>query len=294
MWSLCGQLRTVTLGHVFGESACAACGHAPGDTLTGCVCVGGVGWDCGCCNQTLADLSQGRLRAVPAEDPLARLWPLRRITITTPLVTLRYPDDADLAALAEAASAGDLYDQAVQGRPLAGWVDDPADRRARGVVTHHWQRSAEWSTCDWGLGLAVVPHGERAPVGTQSISAVDFGVTRSVSTGSWLRFDRQGQGIGAEMRAAVLHFAFVSLGALAAVSGAFEDNPRSLGVTRRLGYQPNGYQIKDRDGVPAKELLFVLERDHWQQRDDIVVDGVDDALAMFGAVPVAAGQTQTR
>ena len=55
---------------------------------------------------------------------------------------------------------------------------------------------------------------------------------RSVATGSWLGLRHQGHGIGKEMRAAVLHFAFAGLGAIEALSGAWDDNKPSLGVER--------------------------------------------------------------
>lgn len=50
----------------------------------------------------------------------------------------------------------------------------------------------------------------------------------------------QGHGIGTEMRAAVLHLAFAGLNTESAVSGALVDKPASAGVSRKLGYQPNG------------------------------------------------------
>ena len=42
------------------------------------------------------------------------------------------------------------------------------------------------------------------------------------------------------MRIATLHLGFLGLDALEASTGAFEDNLASLGVTRKLGYEPNG------------------------------------------------------
>lgn len=57
---------------------------------------------------------------------------------------------------------------------------------------------------------------------------------RQVSTASWLGLHHQRQGIGTEMRAAVLHLAFAGLGAVDALSGAFEDNPSSFSVSEKL------------------------------------------------------------
>ena len=73
-------------------------------------------------------------------------------------------------------------------------------------------------------------------VGLQELMAKDFAVTRTVETGSWLGAAHQGDGIGTEMREAVLQFAFDHLKATRADSGAFVDNPRSLRVSEKLGY----------------------------------------------------------
>jgi extradiol dioxygenase family protein len=45
-------------------------------------------------------------------------------------------------------------------------------------------------------------------------------------------------------------------------------------VTRSLGYQPNGVQIDDREGLPVRHLRFVLARDDWRRlrRDDITIE----------------------
>jgi len=45
------------------------------------------------------------------------------------------------------------------------------------------------------------------------------------------RLAHQGQGIGREMREAILHLAFAGLGAQEALSGAFEDNVSSLATS---------------------------------------------------------------
>jgi len=79
------------------------------------------------------------------------------------------------------------------------------------------------------------------------------------------------------------------------MTGAFDDNPASLGVTRALGYRPNGERWMAVEGQPRRELLFVLERDDWQatRRDDIDLHGVDAALSLFGAeVPAAPADSQ--
>jgi hypothetical protein len=90
--------------------------------------------------------------------------------------------------------------------------------------------------------------------------------------------------IGKEMRAAVLHLAFAGLGAIEAHTSAFEDNPASQGVTRALGYEPNGSRIDDREGAPARHLEYVLRREVWAAapRTDIVIEGLAPCLALLG------------
>jgi RimJ/RimL family protein N-acetyltransferase len=138
---------------------------------------------------------------------------------------------------------------------------------------------------DWTVSFAVY-EGERL-VGTQSVVGKAFPVTRTFETGSWLGLSEQGKGIGKEMRAAVLHLGFAGLTAERAVTSAFADNPRSIGVTRALGYRENGSFIDDREGKPAEHLRFVMERADWEQRrrDDIEILGLEPCLRVLGIAP---------
>jgi RimJ/RimL family protein N-acetyltransferase len=87
------------------------------------------------------------------------------------------------------------------------------------------------------------------------------------------------------MRAAVLHFSFAGLLADRAETSAAESNPASLGVTRKLGYKPNGTRVHAVEGKTRLELCFVLERADWEQRrrDDIEIESLGPCLALFGA-----------
>jgi RimJ/RimL family protein N-acetyltransferase len=117
------------------------------------------------------------------------------------------------------------------------------------------------------------------------VFAKNFATTRTVTTGSWLVQRAHGQGIGKEMRAAVLHLAFAGLSAVEAYTDAFDDNPASLGVTRALGYEPNGAHLYDREGKPVRVLAFTLSRATWeaQRRADIEIVGLDACLPLLGA-----------
>jgi RimJ/RimL family protein N-acetyltransferase len=210
---------------------------------------------------------------------LARLWPLFGLSVRTPRVELRYPSDTDLLALA--GLSGDIHD--ADFLPFSGtWSLLPDGERERTVLQYHWGRRGDWSPMMWRLGLVAVVGGE--VVGMQATHGDDFAITRTVTTGSWLGRAHQGQGVGSEMRAAVLHLAFAGLGAERAETDAVEDNGPSLGVTTKLGYRPNGDQIDATNGKRTRLLRFVLDRPDWEaiRRDDIEVVGLDACLPLFG------------
>ena len=96
-----------------------------------------------------------------------------------------------------------------------------------------WRHRANWSPDNWTFTGAVFVDGK--PVGVQDLEAEHFRAVRSVETGSWLGRAHQGQGLGREMREAILHLAFAGLGAEEALSGAFEDNAASLATSRAVG-----------------------------------------------------------
>jgi RimJ/RimL family protein N-acetyltransferase len=126
---------------------------------------------------------------------------------------------------------------------------------------------------------------EGSVVGVQDINATRFAATKAFKTGSWLTQRVQGQGIGKEMRAAILHLGFAGLGAEWAFTSAYHDNPSSLGVTRALGYEPNGVSIEPRRDRADLQLHFAMSRHRWQERtrDDIEVHGLEPCLELFGA-----------
>lgn len=214
---------------------------------------------------------------------LADLWPLAGLAVRTPRLELRYIDDDLAVALAHLAAAG-VHDPAVM--PFSyPWTDVPSPQLERNVLQFQWRCRAEWQAEKWWLGLAVVVHGH--VVGAQDVQAEHFGRLRQVTTGSWLGRAHQGQGIGTEMRAAVLHLAFDGLGALGAHTAAYADNAASLGVTRALGYRPNGERAALQRDVPGRQLAFHLDRAAWldRRRDDIEIVGLDGCRELFGVPP---------
>jgi RimJ/RimL family protein N-acetyltransferase len=207
-------------------------------------------------------------------------WPLARLRLQTPRLELRLPTDPELDELASLAAAG-VHDPEVQ--PFSfPWTDASPAERARGTIQYHWSQRAAWKPEKWSLDLVVVHDG--VVVGTQSVSATEFAVLREVGTGSWLGQPHHGQGIGTEMRAAVLHLAFAGLGALYATSAAFTDNPASQGVSRKLGYANDGIDRQVSRGQPATLRRLRLERETWQATHAVPVTilGLEPCLAMFG------------
>ena len=117
-----------------------------------------------------------------------------------------------------------------------------------------------------------------------------------MSTGSWLGLGHQRQGIGTEMRAAVLHLAFAGLGAKYAVSSANSDNAASLGVSRKLGYALDGITRQVSRGHPLTNVRFRLDRQTWAERAVVPVGiaGLDPCLPMFGLPSGAEQDGQAR
>ena len=214
------------------------------------------------------------------------LWPLTTLRLRTPRLELRLPSDRDLADLARLAAAG-VHDPQVQPFGVA-WTDVPPADRARSVLQHHWRQLAAWTPEHWGLQLVVVHDG--AVLGTQGMSGHDFSVLREVGTGSWLGQAYQRQGVGTEMRAAVLQLAFAGLGAEYAISSAFIDNAASLAVSRKLGYADDGVEQRVRRGRPATARRLRLDRRTWEatHRTPVSIEGLEACLPMFGLRPDGA------
>jgi RimJ/RimL family protein N-acetyltransferase len=87
------------------------------------------------------------------------------------------------------------------------------------------------------------------------------------------------------MRRAALAFAFGPLGARAAITSAWHDNHASLGVSRALGYQPNGESFHLR-GEHADIMVHMrLRRADWLAAGSaagITISGFDACRPLFG------------
>ena len=220
------------------------------------------------------------VRPVRRNNPRMRYWPLFDLRLHTPRLELRVPGLADLEALADLAAEG-VHDPSEM--PFATpWTDAPPEERARGTIQHHWRTWAEWTPAAWHCNFVAVLNDE--VVATQGLIARDFPILREVSTGSWVGLRHHGKGIGTEMRAAVLHLAFDGLGATHATTSAYADNPASLAVSRKLGYQPDGISHRIRRGAPVEEIRLRLTRDHWQEtpHPEVTTTDLAPCLPLFG------------
>ena len=207
-------------------------------------------------------------------------WPLAGLRLATPRLELRWPTLADLQALAGLAARG-VHDPAVQ--PFTNtWTDAGPAERAQSTLQYHWRQWGAWQPADWSLNLVAVRDG--AVVASQGMEGHDYAVLREVSTGSWVGRDHQGQGIGTEMRAAVLHLAFAGLGARYATSAAFEDNTASLAVSRKLGYADDGIERYFVSGRPVVSRRLRLDRAAWEahRATPVEISGLPECQSYFG------------
>jgi RimJ/RimL family protein N-acetyltransferase len=206
-------------------------------------------------------------------------WPLFELRLRTSRLVLRSPTDDDLFALIEVARAG-VHDP--DEMPFAvAWTDLAPPAFEQSFLSFFWGCRASWAPGAWQLPLAVVL--EDRPVGIQELRATSFSTLRTVETGSWLGRAYQRQGLGTEMRAAVLALAFDGLNADVATSGAIEGNIASRRVSEKLGYEPNGESLVAPRGTPVVEHHYRLPRERWDPgRYPVRIEHLEACRSMFG------------
>ena len=210
-----------------------------------------------------------------------RYWPLFDLRLSTPDLTLRPMTEADQAAIA------DLLPGDVEQDPAATTFPIADERLRRGIVSHqaYWHYYGTWRPGAWRLNF-VVAAGEQV-LGVQELEGNDFPTLRTVDTSSFLIESARGQGLGKQMRAAVLALAFGPLEAQAAITEAWHDNHASLGVSRALGYRPNGESLHAR-GPGADVMVHLrLTRSDWlaRGRSEVLISGFEPCRLLFGLTP---------
>jgi RimJ/RimL family protein N-acetyltransferase len=209
-------------------------------------------------------------------------WPLFSLRLFTPRLELRLLTDDDLVEVC--GFLGDLHDPAVMPFERA-FTDVASPARERSALQWFWGLRAQWQPESWEAAFAVVTDG--AVVGVQSLRGQSFATRREVDSGSYLRRGVQGRGFGTEMRVAVLALAFDGLGARWARSGAFRDNVSSRRVSEKLGYEPDGTEVKAPRGAPVVSDRFVLRAERWAARraalPPVRIEGLEACRPFFGA-----------
>jgi RimJ/RimL family protein N-acetyltransferase len=166
---------------------------------------------------------------------------------------------------------------------MVPWTDADPRYLGRGALQHFWRERAGFAPESWALHFLVRFEGR--VVGVQTLRADEFAVRREVGSGSWLGLSVQGRGLGTEMRAAILSYAFDVLGAEHARSEAFSDNAASLGVSARLGYVEDGFEILSPRGKPVRNIRLRLTPETFRRPDwSLQVEGHSLELAgLLGA-----------
>lgn len=205
-------------------------------------------------------------------------WPLADLRLTSGDLVLAPLAEADLSEVTARLPVD------VELNPDATRFDiDEATQR--GVVVHqeYWRHRGTWSPSAWRLNFAVRRGAEL--LGLQELEGTDFATLRTVDTSSWLVPGARGTGTGKRMRRAVLALAFGPLSARAAVTSAWHDNVASLGVSRSIGYQPNGESLLARAGGADTLVHLRLTREQWDETGaarDVTVEGFEPCRPFFG------------
>jgi RimJ/RimL family protein N-acetyltransferase len=206
-------------------------------------------------------------------------WPFSGLTLTTADLELRPMREADVAVLADVLPSDIDLDPSL---PAYRGIEP---RVARGIALHqgYWRALGGWRPGSWHLPFVVrLRSGE--VIGAQDLEGPDFAERRTVETSSYLVTAARGRGFGKQMRRAVLALAFEHIGALAAETEAWHDNAASLGVSRAVGYLPNGERFHPRgDGVDVM-IRMRHTRERWlaSPGHGVVITGFDACRPLFG------------
>jgi RimJ/RimL family protein N-acetyltransferase len=211
---------------------------------------------------------------------LTDIYPPYALRVTSSDLELRVVRDHDIPELVALAQDG-IHDPADM--PFFfPWTAAPPAELPINMARHYWTSRAANTREKWSLECTVRRHGEL--LGVQAIDTNDFLVTRTGETGSWLARRFQGQGIGTRMRTVMCILAFDHLGFEEITSGAFVDNPASLGVSRKVGYRANGDErLKRRDDERAVLRRLVLAPEDLVRGDvQIEVEGLAEVRSFIG------------
>ncbi len=214
---------------------------------------------------------------------LARLYPPFGLLVTAGDITLRLFRDSDLPAYADLITSPLFEDE--NANFVFNWLSADPAAQLRESQQFLWSARAGIGPQDWKLTMGVFDS-ERL-IGAQDLSARDFNKLRVVSSGSYLRLDEQGRGIGTLMRRMALTLAFDHLGSVRAESYAIVENERSLAVSRRCGYELDGTGVAANGDLRVQLQRVVVTPETFIRPDVAVrVEGLTPALLeQLGAQP---------
>ncbi|WP_375384025.1 GNAT family N-acetyltransferase [uncultured Microbacterium sp.] len=208
----------------------------------------------------------------------SKLWPPFGLRLSCGPIELSAIRDSDLLELVDAAA--DIHPDSLRPFP-ENWAGLPADARAATLARKYWAQRSSFSPNDWQLSLVVRLDGQI--VGVQGAEAKAFPALRTPDTYSWLARGVQGRGVGTLMRQIICSFLFDELGATAVTSGAYDDNPASIAVSKKVGYVPNGRRLELRDGVAAAHTKFILHPSNFVRPPlPVEIHGADQFRAYLG------------
>lgn len=228
-------------------------------------------------------ISQIPVEGCPMMTRVSLYAPLN-VLVSTPRLQLRAATDERLEALAPLVAAGKATaDPPPWDDPSAFYESDP-DERVNRWLQAVWRGRGTVRSDAWRLSFVAFVHDE--PVGQQDLTGHDFNDFGTVESSSWVAAGRRGQGIGTEMRAAILHLAFEGLGAREAHSEGAVDNAGSNTVSERLGYERNGLAWATHQGKPVLGQRWRLTREDWLtgRRSDIGLTDVAKCREVLGIV----------
>jgi RimJ/RimL family protein N-acetyltransferase len=204
--------------------------------------------------------------------------PLYQLHLRTPRLDLRLGTREELTQLGRLAQKGIHPPEEM---PFAiAWTDRSAEEGfVESFVEFHETALRDWHPENWSLNLLVFLDGQ--PTGSQSIEGEKFRSSRTVRTGSWLGKRFQRQGLGTEMRTAVLELAFRELEAMTAISGAIVGNEASRRVSEKLGYTITGTSSVSR-GERLAHYDLAIDKSDWLAPLPVEISGLAGCLPFFG------------